>query len=88
MSKVLNTIEEIREQGYSDAMEAIRDSGSTETPDGGWDSWLINGVGCDETKRIFGEPEEEEEWSEAMQQKLCAYVEGCRKACKEVDSEE
>ena len=86
--KVLNTIEEIREQGYNDAMEAIRESGSTQTPDGGWDSWLINGVGCDSVKRHFGEPVEEEEWSEAMQEKFAAYCEGCEKACQEVDSEE
>jgi hypothetical protein len=85
--KVLRSIEAIRKRGYRDAMEAIRESGSVEKPDGGWDSWLINGVGCNEIKRIFGEPVDEEEWSPAMTEKLAAYCEGCRKACEECDAE-
>lgn len=87
MKTVLSTIEEIREQGYNDAMEAIRESGSTETPDGDWDSWLINGIGSDATCRLFGEdPEESSDgWSESMVAKLKAYCEGCRKACEDVE---
>lgn len=89
MTTVLHTIEEIRSLGYSDAMTAIRESGSTDTPDGDWDSWLINGIGSDATCRLFGEDPEDsaDGWSDAMVAKLTAYCEGCREACAEVDAE-
>ena len=44
------------------------------TPDGGWDSWLINGIG-DGVYELFGEPIEEsvDGWSDAMKSKLHVY---------------
>lgn len=69
------TIEQVREMAASDAIEAYGESESTQTPDGGWDAWLINGIGGDAACRLFGESPEENQsgWSSAMAEKLEAY---------------
>ena len=84
------TIEEIKAMGYSDAQTACQESGSTETPDGGWDSWLINGIGSDATCELFGEnPDENQDgWSGSMSAKLQAYHAGAIEAAKEIESEQ
>lgn len=71
------TITECFELGYRDALSACRESGEFSTPDGGWTSWLINGVGIKGTYEALGEPYAEEfDWSKAMRAKLAAYNEG------------
>lgn len=64
--------------GFSDAWRQCEESGEYDTPDGGWDSWLINGLGHYATCRYLGEPPEdsEDDWSEAMAEKLAAYHKG------------
>lgn len=82
------TNEQVFELGYKHATEAVEDSGSTQTPDGGWDSWLVDGIGCAATWRLFGEPESDaDEWSDAMKEKLAAYHRGAIRACEEIDTE-
>lgn len=89
MGKVYTTIEEVEQAGYNDAMRECADSGSTQTPDGGWDSWLIDGIGCAATWRLFGEPEADaDEWTDSMKEKLAAYHRGARRACEEIDAED
>lgn len=86
-AKATATIEQVRKMGRKDALDAFAESADTATPDGGWDAWLINGIGADAVCRLFGEPVETEAgWSEAMQAKLCAYHEGAREAMREIDA--
>lgn len=55
MNAILTTseIEAIREAGFSDASEATSESQDGGAPDGGWDSWLISGVGTSEAVRLL-----------------------------------
>lgn len=86
-TKTAVTIEQVRKMGRKDALDAFAESADTSTPDGGWDAWLINGIGADAACCLFGEPVEAEAgWSEAMQAKLCAYHEGAREAMREIDA--
>ena len=89
MSKKYTTREEITALGREHAIEAIRDSGCTNAPDGGWDSWIIEGWGTDKTIETFGESIEENEdgWSPAMKEKLQWYHEGATAAAEEIDAE-
>ena len=70
------TLEQVADLGAKHAAEAYNESQSTQTPDGGWDSWLINGIG-DGVYALFGEPIEESVggWSDAMASKLHVYHE-------------
>jgi len=70
-------IQDIRKLAALDIAIQIDESGDVSTPDGGWDSWLINGIGSDDVCKMFGEPVEENQdgWSEAMKAKLIAYNE-------------
>lgn len=79
------TLEEVRRQGREDAIMACRDSGNADTPDGGWDSWLVEGVGLRELCRLFGEREEEQRdgWSCSMHKKLTAYHRGALEGAAE-----
>lgn len=69
------TIDDIRQMAVTDATEAYNESQDTSTPDGGWDSYLINGIGCRGVCLLFGEDPaaNEDGWSESMQSKLIAY---------------
>ena len=69
------TIEQVKEMARADAIEAYSESGCELTPDGGWDSWLVDGLGVSATLARFGEPESEnaEGWSPEMTEKLIAY---------------
>jgi hypothetical protein len=89
MSKTYTTREEIHALGREHAIEAIRDSGCTDAPDGGWDSWIIEGWGVEGTIRAFGELQEENEngWSPAMKDKLRWYHEGAVEAAEEIDAQ-
>lgn len=74
--------------GHKQAAGAVEESGSTEPPDGGWDSWLIDGIGTNATWILFGEPEgacDADEWTDTMAEKLTAYHAGAVKACEEID---
>jgi hypothetical protein len=87
---ICSTVELAKIKGYEDATRQCQESGSTETPNGGWDSWLIDGIGCDATWRMFGEPESSnaDEWTDSMKEKLSAYHEGAMEACAEIDAAE
>ena len=89
MIKAYTTREEITELGREHAEEAIRDSGCTETPDGGWDSWLIDGIGCDATWRLFGEGESSnaDEWTDSMKEKLQWYHEGAVEVAERIEAD-
>jgi hypothetical protein len=84
------TIEDVRAIGTKDAIEACNESGSTETPDGGWDSWLINGIGIDATCELFGEnpAENHDGWSDSMSEKLIAYSRAAIAAAESLSSED
>ena len=75
--------------GYTDARTQCEESQDTGTPDGGWDSWIVNGVGLREACRILGEPERENQdgWSESMTRKLCEYHAGAMAAAEELQAE-
>jgi len=79
------TIEQIREMGRTDARAQCWDSGDSGTPDGGWDSWLINGVGILGAVRLFGEDAEanQDGWCESMKAKLEAYHAGALEGAAE-----
>jgi len=79
------TIEQIREMGRTDARAQCWDSGDSGTPDGGWDSWLVNGVGVGGVVRLFGEDAEanRDGWSESMKAKLEAYHAGALEGAAE-----
>ena len=87
--QIYTTREEITELGRQHAIEAIRDSGCTDAPDGGWDSWIIEGWGTDGTVRAFGESVEanQDGWSDTMKEKLRWYHEGAVKAAEEIDAQ-
>jgi hypothetical protein len=89
MSKTYATREEITELGREHAIEAIRDSGSTDAPDGGWDSWILAGWGTDDTIRAFGESIDANQngWSPAMAEKLRWYHEGAVAAAEAIEAE-
>ena len=88
MRKTYNTVGLARLKGYEDATRECQESGSTETPDGGWDSWLIEGIGSDATWRLFGEGEssDADEWTDSMKEKLSAYHAGALEASAEIDA--
>jgi len=73
MKKVTN--EEIIRMAENDADAAYIESGCTQAPDGGWDAWLINGIGGDAVCRKFGEPvsENQDGWSPVMAGKMETY---------------
>jgi hypothetical protein len=75
MSTAIMTVEQVYDIGYSDGYNAATESGDSGTPDGGWDSWLINSIGGPATCRLFGEDPSESEggWSQEMMLKLEAY---------------
>ena len=79
------TIEQIREMGHTDALVQCWDSGDSGTPDGGWDSWLINGVGILGVCRLFGESPaaNQDGWCDSMKAKLEAYHEGALQGAAE-----
>ena len=79
------TIEQIREMGRTDAFTECWDSGDSGTPDGGWDSWLINGVGVRGVVRLFGEDPDanEDGWCDSMKAKLEAYHAGALEGAAE-----
>ena len=79
------SIELARLKGHEDATRQCRESGSCDTPDGGWDSWLINGIGIRQTWRNFGEPESED-WTDSMKDKLAAYHAGALEAAAEIEA--
>ena len=81
----MKTLEQIREMGHTDARAQCWDSGDSGTPDGGWDSWLINGVGIAGVCRLFGEDTEanKDGWSESMKVKLAAYHAGALEGAAE-----
>jgi hypothetical protein len=89
MDKTYTTEAEIHALGREHAIEAIRESGCTDAPDGGWDSWIIAGWGVEGTIWAFGESVEDNEngWSESMAQKLRWYHEGAVDAAEELSSE-
>jgi hypothetical protein len=89
MSTTYTTRDEIHALGREHAIEAIRDSGCTKAPDGGWDSWIIAGWGVDGTILAFGESiaENENGWSPAMADKLRWYHEGAVEAAEEIAAE-
>lgn len=80
----------VKQMGWDDAIQACQESGSTKTPDGGWDSWLINGIGSDATCQLLGECPEANEggWTEAMEAKLIAYHQGAEAAAAELEAAE
>ena len=88
--KTYATREEITALGRMDAIEAIQDSGCTNAPDGGWDSWIIDGLGTDRTIQLFGESVEDNQdgWSDSMAEKLRWYHEGAVAAAEEIDAQE
>lgn len=90
MPRSYTTREEITALGRDHAIEAIRDSGCTNAPDGGWDSWLINGWGTAETIARFAESEEDNQdgWSDSMAEKLRWYNEGATEAADKIESAE
>ena len=79
------TIERIREIGHKDALAQCWDSGDSSTPDGGWDSWLINGVGILGVCRLFGESPagNQDGWCDSMKAKLEAYHAGALEGAAE-----
>ena len=79
------SIELARLKGHEDATQQCRESGSCDTPDGGWDSWLINGIGIRQTWQNFGEPESED-WTDSMKDKLAAYHAGALEAAAEIEA--
>lgn len=90
MSKrTYSTVSLAKLKGHEDATRQCQESESTDTPSGGWDSWLIDGIGCDATWALFGEESEsaKDEWTETMKAKLAAYHEGAMEACAEIDND-
>ena len=81
------TLSQIAKQAAEDVIQAYNESGSAETPDGGWDAWLINGIGIDATCRMFGEnPDDNQDgWSDSMSQKLTAYNKAAVKAMRRLE---
>tara|TARA_R110000868_G_scaffold387036_1_gene655522 strand:+ start:377 stop:661 length:285 start_codon:yes stop_codon:yes gene_type:complete len=77
-------------KGHEDATRQCQESGSTETPSFGWDSWLIEGIGADATWAMFGEglAANSDEWTESMKEKLAAYHAGALEAAAEIDAAE
>jgi hypothetical protein len=88
MRKTYSTPVLAKLKGHEDATRQCQESGSTETPDGGWDSWLIDGIGCDATWAMFGEglSANSDEWTDTMKEKLSAYHEGAMDACADIDA--
>lgn len=82
------TLDEAKELGRQDATNAIDESDEVESPDGGWDNWLIQGVGLRGACKLLGEPESEQEggWSDAMKAKLVAYVQGANEAAQKIEA--
>jgi hypothetical protein len=83
-------IEAAREIGATHAEEACRESLSTETPDGGWDSWLIN-AGTSEAASCLGLEslyDDNGDLSEIASELLCAYHAGAVEAAEELDLSE
>lgn len=80
------TIEEVQKMAAIDIAMQISESDDVSTPNGGWDSWLLEGLGSDEVCRLFGEPVEEntDGWSVAMAAKLVAYNEAGLAAAREI----
>ena len=73
---------QIMRMGYNDALTACNESGSGEAPDGGWDSWLINGVGVTATCELFGVRKPEgPSWDKACRW----YSQGARTAAAKWD---
>jgi hypothetical protein len=83
-----NTVGLAKLKGHEDATRQCNESGSTDTPDGGWDSWLIDGIGCAATWALFGESDSSnsDEWTDSMKEKLAAYHAGALQACGEIDA--
>lgn len=88
--KTYTTREEITQLGRDHAEEAICDSGSTDAPDGGWDSWILAGWGVDATILAFGELLEENQngWADSMEEKLRWYHEGAVEAAERIEAEQ
>jgi hypothetical protein len=76
--------------GYENADDCCQDSGSNCIPSGGWDAWMIEGVGGDDACRILGEDPDEsaDGWSETMQLLLQAYAAGGAACCEAREAEE
>lgn len=82
------TTDDAYKMGHLDAIRQCFDSGSTDTPDGGWDSWLINSVGSEVVCRMFGEDQidNEDGWSDSMASKLKSYNDGAMDGASAVRS--
>ena len=85
--KTYTTREEIMQLGSDHAEEAINDSECTDSPDGGWDSWIVEGWGSNVTALAFGESLEDNQdsWSDGMKQKLRWYHLGAMDAAERID---
>jgi len=83
------TIEQIKDMAHNDATTACRESGDTQAPDGGWDSWLINGIGFTAVCELFGENPDESAsgWSDAMAAKLRAYHAAACEAAEQIEED-
>jgi hypothetical protein len=86
--KIYATREEITKLGFEHAKEAIRDSGCADAPDGGWDSWILEGWGSDATVLAFGEPlkDNQDGWSNRMNRKLMWYHLGAIEAAERFEA--
>jgi hypothetical protein len=80
----------VYQMGYQNADECCQESGSNCIPSGGWDAWMIEGVGGDDACRTLGEDPDEsaDGWSETMQLLLQAYAAGGAACCEARDAEE
>lgn len=74
----MKSLREIKAIGYSDAQEQCFESRDYSAPDGGWDSWLINGIGLNATCELFGcDPARNQDgWTKSMEKALSAYHRG------------
>lgn len=90
MRKTLTSeqVQHITAIARNDAFTSIRESGgSTEAPDGGWDSWAINGIGSEGLHRELLPGVEVDTDSELWDAALVLYDRACRQAAAEAETE-
>lgn len=76
---VTKAVDEIRELARENVRRLCSNWGDSSEPDGGWDGWLLSGIGVEGICQMFGEDPQQSpdgDWSIAMAAKLQAYRNG------------
>lgn len=75
------TVREVRQRGFEDGRTAAAESGDSSAPDGGWDTWLLNGIGILAACDVLGirPPRRGEGWSDEAKRRMSAYDVGAKK---------